>query len=544
MRPAISLRMIARAVLVLLAASTANAAAPPEPPLSFAALEAAHAEPGSRFIDVAGVRLHYVDEGRGPPLILLNASYLNLSSWQAVASRLKASHRIIRLDFPTVGLTRAGNEQALDIKAFEGQVLGLMDQLKIDKAALAGTSSGAIVAFRLAAAHPKRFDRLVLVNAAGLPRTAATDPLRERQRAVDAPIPGSFAFWRRSLSDNFADPARLQEAFVGQVHDWSRREGSKADAQVFMKGFATGDPQAVLGRITMPTLILWGEKGVTLSHLEAEVFAQWLVQAPAMIRKYANAGHYPQVEQPDLVAADIEAFMAGRLDPQLRPAPGPVTARLEDVPFWRANAGLWLGEDVYLTAAGERKIDGYANLTETRLANDSMEEEEFRFYAASELATAMAGGKLRPGEGVELRQLQKGRMADAGGRVVIISGHSGGEADKIVTIEPFSPGAAMVSVAAVAGGRHVYRTHIDVTAPDQRIRTTLGLAEGPPGNSPPGSLRAVALFREARQSPAARAALLAALRTRFKVAVVIESGVDGKSIVHRLDDPEAVARVR
>lgn len=544
MRPLMWLRMIGRAALVLLAGSTAMAATPPEPPLSFAALEAAHAEPGSRFVDVAGVRLHYVDEGRGAPLILLNASYLNLSSWRAVASRLKAGHRVIRLDFPTVGLSRAISEQALDIKAFEGQVLGLMDHLKIDKATLAGTSSGAIVAFRLAAAHPERFDRLVLVNAAGLPRTAATDPLRERQRAADAPAPGSRAFWRQSLADNFADPARLEEAFVGQVYDWSRRDGIQADARAFMKGFATGNPQAVLGQITMPTLILWGEKGVTLSHLEAEVFAQWLVQAPAMIRKYADAGHYPQVEQPDLVAADIEAFMAGRRDPQLRPAPGFTAARLEDLPFWRANAGLWLGENVYLTAAGERKIDGYANLTETRLVNDSMEEEEFRFYAASEMASAMAGGKLRPGEGVELRRVQKGRMADASGRVLMVSEHSGGNADTIVAIQPFAPGAAMLSVAPIAGGPHLYRTHIDVTARDQRIRTTLGFAGGTPGDLPPGSLRAVALFREARQSPAARASLLTALRERFKVAVVIESGVDGKLVVRRLGDPEVLGSVR
>jgi pimeloyl-ACP methyl ester carboxylesterase len=537
-------RMIGRAALVLLAGASALAATPPEPSLSFAALEAAHAEPGSRFVDVAGVRLHYVDEGRGPPLILLNASYLNLSSWQAVASRLKAQHRVIRLDFPTVGLSRAASEQALDIKAFEGQVLGLMDRLKINKATLVGTSSGAIVGFRLAAAHPERFDRLVLLNAAGLPRTAATDPLRERQRAADAPAPGSLDFWRQSLSDNFADPSRLQEAFVAQVHDWSRRDGIKADARTFMKGFATGDPQTVLGRITMPTLILWGEKGVTLSHLEAEVFAQWLVQAPAMVRKYADAGHYPQVEQPDRVAADIAAFMAGRLDPQLRPAPGFAAARLEDVPFWRANAGLWLGENVYLTATGERKIDGYANLTETRLVDDIMEEEEFRFYAASEMASTMAGGQLRSGEGVELRRVQKGRMADASGRVVMLADYPGAKADTVVTLQPFARGVGMLSVASGAGGPHLYRTHIDVTAPDRRIRTTLGLADGAPGDLPPGSLRAVALFREARQSPAARASLLTALRARFNVAVLIETGVDGKPIVRRLGNPEVFESVR
>jgi pimeloyl-ACP methyl ester carboxylesterase len=508
----------------------------PEPALSFAALEAAHAEPGSRFIDVAGVRLHYVDEGQGPALVLLNASYLNLSSWRAVADRLKGKHRVIRLDFPTVGLSRASRPEALDIKAFEGQVLGLMDRLRVDKATLAGTSSGAIVAFRLAADHPERFDRLVLLNAAGLPRTAATDPLRERPRAPGAPAPGSLAFWRQSLSDNFADASRLEESFVGQVHDWSRREGVQADARAFMKGFVTGDPQAVLGKIKMPSLILWGEKGITLSHLEAEVFAQWLAQAPALIRKYADAGHYPQVEQPDGVATDIAAFMAGKLDPQLRPPPGPAAQRLEDVPFWQANAGLWLGEDVYLTAAGERKTDGYANLTETRVAGEVMEDEEYRFFGPSDMASAMAAGKLRAGEGVEVRRLLKGRMADAGGRVVLLPGFSGQPADMAVTVQPFASGVGMMTVQPMAGGPQSYRVHIDVTAPDQRLRTTMGLADGSPGAGSPGSLRAIAIYRETRQAGGDRDMLLKALRARFKVAVVIETSADGKQVVRRLAD--------
>lgn len=530
----VSIKAVFRLLLALVLPFATTALAQVPQSLSFAALEAAHAEPRSRFIDEAGVRLHYVDEGSGPVLVLLNASYLNLSSWRAVAAQLIPGHRVIRLDFPTVGLSKAASPEALDIKAFEGQVLGLMDRLGVKRATLGGTSSGAIVAFRLAAAHAERFERLVLVNAAGLPRTAATDPLRQRPQAPDAPVPGSLAFWQQSLSANFADPARVPKGFAAQVYDWSRREGTRADAQAFMKSFSTGDPQAVLAQIPMPTLILWGEKGVTLSHLEAEVFARWLVQAPVLIRKYADAGHYPQVEQPGRVAADIDAFMAGSLDAQLRPAPGRAASTLAEVPFWRANAGLWLGEDVYLTAAGERKIDGYANLTETRVSGLEMQEEEYRFYAPSEMTSAMAGGKLRAGEGVEVRRLLKGRMADASGRVMMLPGFTGQPGDTAIAVQPFAPGVGMMTVQPATGGPESYRVHFDVTAPDQRIRTTMGLADG--STAPKGSLRAIALYREVRQPAGTRDALLTRLRTRFKVAVVIETGTDGKPVVRRVGE--------
>jgi pimeloyl-ACP methyl ester carboxylesterase len=501
-----------------------------EPVISWQALEAAHAEPGSRFLEVDGVRLHYVDEGPrtpdAPPVVLLNASYLNLSSWQAVAAALKTSHRVIRLDFPTVGLSGPAPDAALDIRAFEGLVTGLMDRLGVRRATLVGTSSGAIVAFRLAAAQPERFARLVLLNAAGLPRTAATDPLRQRVRAPGAPPPGSLDFWRESLTNNFADPARLTEAFVAQVHDLNRRAGQDREGRVFLKTFATGDPQAVLGKVAMPVLILWGEKGITLSHLEAEVFAHWLVRAPRLVRKYKDAGHYPQVEIPQAVAADIAAFMAGTLDAQMLPPAPPVAATLNGLPFWRANAGLWLGEDVYLTAAGERKIDGYANLTETRLSGEMMEEEEYRFYAPSEMATAMAGGLLRPGEGVEVRRLLKGRMADAGGRVVMLPAFNGQGPDKLVTFVALTEGQGLMTVRAPGAALDGYRVHYDLTAPDMRIRNTMGL-------EPDGALRAIALYREQRQDPATKAARLAALRARFKVAVMVEAGPDGKPVARR-----------
>ncbi len=506
--------------------------------LSLAALRAAHAEPGSRFMDVNGVRVHYVDEGQGPAIVLLNASYLNLSSWRDVAARLAAGHRVIRLDFPTIGLTGGTDgpapASALSIRAFEGLVISVMDRLGVAKAGLVGTSSGAIVAFRLAAERPERFERLVLLNAAGLPRTAATNPLRQRIQTAETPVQGSLEFWRQSLRQNFADPARLREAFVAQVHDFNRREGQAQEARIFLKTFSTGDPQGVLGRLRMPTLVLWGETGVTLSHLEAEVFLQWLANAPAMVKKYPDAGHYPQVEQPEKVAADIDAFMAGALDTRLRPAPGLPAHLLAEVPFWQANAGLWLGEDVYLSAAGERKIDGYANLTETRLAGEWMEDEEYRFYPPSDMASAMAGGLLRAGEGVEVRRLLKGRIADAGGRVVMVPGFSGQGPDTLVTVRPLAPGAGLMTVQPLAGGPESYRVHMDLTAPDQRIRTTMGLEDGTTGG-PKGSLRAIALYREARQDPDRKNALLATLRARYRVAVVIETGADGRPLVRRID---------
>ncbi|WP_416908637.1 MAG: alpha/beta fold hydrolase [Polymorphobacter sp.] len=488
--------------------------------LSLDALRTAYAEPGSRDMMVNGVRLHYVDEGpkdsTAPPIVLLNASYMGLSSWQAVARRLAATHRVIRLDFPTLGLSGPAPDTAFDIRAFEPLTLGLLDALEIPRVHLVGTSSGGIVAFRLAATHPDRIARLILVNAAGLPRTAATDPLRQRPRSPDDPAPGSRAFWAKSLTENFADPARLTPEFITQVHDLNRREGQRREARLFMQTFSTGDPQSVLAQVRAPTLILWGKKSITLSHLEAEAFAHWLKNAPHRIEKYEDAGHYPQVETPDRLAADIAAFVSGAQDHQLVPPPLATAASLEALPFWQASAGLWEGENIYIAPDGTAKSPPYASLTEVRLNGTRFEETEHRFYPASPTAEALAGRPLGKGESIEVQRRATGQMLDASGAVSLTPLAPG----QSLILRPVSPSAAILTARTSADGPPSYRIHHDLTGPDTRLRTTFGLDDG-------GRLRAVALFTETRHPPASLPTRLGELRKRFNVVTILESRPDG-----------------
>jgi len=318
--------VLAAAVVLATAAQAAQTetARTIEPVATREALVSRWAEPGSRFVTVDGARIHYVLEGQGEPVVLLNASFMGLQSWRPVAEKLAATHRVLRFDFPGVGLT--GPDPVDPSVDRNVALLGkLTAQLGIDRFTLVGTSSGGIVAFRFAAAEPRRVTRLMLINSAGMPRTAATNPLR-RDAAGNfvAEGPRPRAFWRQSLAGNFGDPKRLPDWLVDVTYDLNRREGLEAEGKLFLKGFATGDPRAVLSRVTAPTLILWGGANITVSPLEADVIEHWMTSAPTVTRKYPGVGHYPYVEVPDLVLADMEAFLAGRYDGDLR-----ITARLK-----------------------------------------------------------------------------------------------------------------------------------------------------------------------------------------------------------------------
>jgi len=292
------------------------------PRISLDELEARYATPASQFADLDGVRVHYMDEGEGDPVVLLHASFMNLRSWDSLAASLAKNRRVIRLDFLASGLT---GPEPNDQYSFDRN-LELVEQLTrhlgLSKFALLGTSSGGIVAFNFAASFPERVTRLVLVNSAGLPRNAATNPNRSRGNPIKTWLRRNNFKTRGMLRDelniNFIEPHEPPEWLVDMNHDMERREGLQREGALLMANFRTGDPEVVLSQVQAPTLIIWGLDNQTVFHLEADVFQSWLTAAPSMVMKYPDVGHYLYMEIPDQFEADIAAFLAGEDDLQLR----------------------------------------------------------------------------------------------------------------------------------------------------------------------------------------------------------------------------------
>lgn len=279
-----------------------------------------HALPTSKFVSIDGTPIHYVDEGQGPVVLLMPPSFMNLRAWDGAAADLSRDFRVIRLDFPVVGLSGPDPKADYSTEHFLQLTRGLMEALSIPRFSMVGTSSGGTIAFQYAARWPEQVERLVLINNAGLPRTAATDPNRARGSAIERWLLAKYkprSYWKDSLDSQMGTGKPAPEQFVTLVYDLNRRSGLGADGKIMIKQFRSEDPQAVLSKVRAPTLILWGKRNITLSHLEADVFEHWLTGAPSMVRKYDELGHYPYVEAPELVAGDIRSFLRGERDGEL-----------------------------------------------------------------------------------------------------------------------------------------------------------------------------------------------------------------------------------
>jgi pimeloyl-ACP methyl ester carboxylesterase len=284
------------------------------PELPAAEAEARYAVSASRYIVVDGIRLHVIDEGEGPAIVLLHGLTSNVFVYDGWAARLREYYRVVRVDLPGYGLTgpdprgRYGTAQLADL------VLALMDELGIERAHLAGNSLGGAVAWQVASRHPQRVDKLILISPVGYP-TSGEMPLVFRLVADPAIGPMILRFvpereFEKRLAAAWGDPRRLRPAETRRQFDLFRREGNRAALVDFFNAAGqTGDPSERLRQIRSATLILWG----TLDRITPpDGAARFLADIPgADLMRLEGVGHVPMLEVPDESAAALRAFVAG-----------------------------------------------------------------------------------------------------------------------------------------------------------------------------------------------------------------------------------------
>lgn len=131
--------------------------------------------PRGRFIDVDGVRMHYLQSGEGPPVILLHGNGATAEDWEAsgVFARLTIDHQVIAFDRPGFGYTTRPRGRVWTIARQAELIAEAMRRLGVGPAIVAGHSLGSIVALELALRHPEQVSRLVLLSGFFYPEARA-----------------------------------------------------------------------------------------------------------------------------------------------------------------------------------------------------------------------------------------------------------------------------------------------------------------------------------------------------------------------------------
>jgi pimeloyl-ACP methyl ester carboxylesterase len=311
------LGVIVGVLVVLLAAAWLKLRGPDIP---YATLEAKYTDGSSHFVDLpGGFHVHFQDDGNPdlPLLVLLHGFGDSFTSWEGWVRELKPKFRVISLDFPGHGLTRAPEGYVLGGEGLADFVDAFAAQLALPKFAVAGNSMGGGAAWQLAVRHPDRVDALILVDAAGFPN---------EKPPAEVPLAFKILQYRigRALLRNIDNRPLIEEGLKTDVYDksvitpaivdrWAEFQRAPGHRAILMALNPRAQAQAtpeLLGTIKVPTLVLHGENDVLIEPASARKFAAAI--AGAKLVTYPHVGHLPQIEIPQRSAADVAAFLETR----------------------------------------------------------------------------------------------------------------------------------------------------------------------------------------------------------------------------------------
>ncbi|UNU44677.1 alpha/beta hydrolase [Sphingopyxis sp. YF1] len=286
----------------------------------------------SRTIPVGGLDMHYLEQGSGPPMLLLHGFPDHAAAWRPLADRMAPTFRLIAPDLRGYGRTsRPGSVADYRLDLLVGDVVALLDALDIPRAYICGHDWGGVLAFAVEERHPARVAGLIALNAAPpavfqhliwhdadqrlasqyirfLRSTEADAVFKEAN--VEALLDRFLSAPRQAGQIDEADLEAYREAWTGSgvwqaMLAWYRA----APFDVPAVDACAPLPASVLAPlIETPALILWGDQDTVFVPAMAEAAAQ--ACRDARLERLADAGHVPHRDAPARCAQLITAFVA------------------------------------------------------------------------------------------------------------------------------------------------------------------------------------------------------------------------------------------
>jgi len=253
------------------------------------------------FTQVLGLRTRYRRVGHGPEVVVLHGWGGRIESVAPVINALCPVASVLAVDLPGFGDTDNPPEP-WGVADYARWTLALLDHFEMAAASFVGHSNGGRIAIKLAAEHPDRITRLLLVDAAGIrPKRTAKyyakvysaktvkhlgprlGPLgRRMQRRIAA----------RVASSDYASAGALRPTFVKLVNE---------------------DLTELLPQIKAPTLLIWGENDDATPLADGQTMERLIPDAALIV--FAGAGHYSYLDDPARFAAIARNFLSTATDP-------------------------------------------------------------------------------------------------------------------------------------------------------------------------------------------------------------------------------------
>lgn len=272
-----------------------------------------YSRPGTVRLMVQQQPVFVQDSGRrdAPVVLLLHGFGASLQAWDDWAPALEKNLRVLRIDIPGFGLSGPAVNHDYSDAADVARVIALLDQLGVQQVIMAGHSMGGRIAWNLAATHPERVSQLVLLAPDGFP-----DPNAKSDKTYEVPtllglmqysLP-QWALRMGGVAPAFADNSQLTPPMMQRYHDMMLAPGVRTALLERMRQTRNSDPVARLQSITVPTLLIWGEKDAFIPVGNAQDYLKAMPQAKLVT--LPGVGHVLHEEAPQASVQVVLDFLS------------------------------------------------------------------------------------------------------------------------------------------------------------------------------------------------------------------------------------------
>lgn len=259
-------------------------------------------------------RFHYMESGKGEPLILIHSAGQSLYTFNKVFAKLAHRYRVIALDLAGHGYSDSPSFFDYEPEEHAEAIVRFMDAMGIETAHLLGYGMGACFALLLAQLHPERVDRIIAITPGGL--------TSEMPTSIKLLRSGIFGIFRRStfsrkniaklIDDSLFDHTVLKEHDIDQYAEPFTNPDVRSGVQRTVMAFDEEDILDKLRSVDSEVLLLWGDKDNWRPIDMKDTYLAVLRHANLMIVR--NSGHIPQEERPDRVCEMVFDFIPAGYD--------------------------------------------------------------------------------------------------------------------------------------------------------------------------------------------------------------------------------------
>lgn len=266
-------------------------------------LSAGGAGLSKKSLDINGYTAHFYEGGDAskPTLMLLHGLNDDKNTFVTSIRELSLNYHVVLPDLQAFGENQKLEGRDYSIAGQAAFINRFSDSLGISKMVIGGHSMGGHTAVAFAANYPSKTRGLVLVNAKGMqPQNQSAYPYFPKK--VD------LAFLKASFDSDFVTPPAFPEPVL--QHLVNQMNDSIPFINGIIKQLENGADFRInqkIQTIRVPSLVLWGKQDPIVPLAHAKSYADNLANARMVV--FDHAGHSPQFEIPELIQAELEAFM-------------------------------------------------------------------------------------------------------------------------------------------------------------------------------------------------------------------------------------------